>query len=103
MASTLPGVGSRRQWPMMAVIAKPAFRYRLRVLLVLSALIKVFCSFVAAGNAPAQSPLTATTIQNDPTYVGVVGSHTSPAHPLKASANNRYLVDQNDVPFLIVG
>ena len=27
----------------------------------------------------------------------------SPAFPLKASANNRYLVDQNNVPFLIVG
>ena len=27
----------------------------------------------------------------------------SPAFPLKASANNRYLVDQNNVPFLMVG
>ena len=27
----------------------------------------------------------------------------SPAFPLKPSANNRYLVDQNNVPFLIVG
>jgi hypothetical protein len=26
-----------------------------------------------------------------------------PAYPLKASANNRYLVDQNNVPFLMVG
>jgi hypothetical protein len=26
-----------------------------------------------------------------------------PAYPLKASANNRYLVDQNNVPFMIVG
>ena len=28
---------------------------------------------------------------------------TRPAYPLKASANNRYLVDQNGVPFLMVG
>jgi hypothetical protein len=27
----------------------------------------------------------------------------SPAYPLKVSANHRYLVDQNNVPFLIVG
>ena len=26
-----------------------------------------------------------------------------PAYPLKASANNRYLVDQNDRPFLMIG
>ena len=26
-----------------------------------------------------------------------------PAYPVKASANNRYLVDQNDRPFMIVG
>src|SRR2546428_136300 len=26
----------------------------------------------------------------------------SPAYPLRASANGRYLVDQNDVPFLMV-
>jgi hypothetical protein len=28
---------------------------------------------------------------------------TRPAYPLKASANNRYLVDQDNVPFLMVG
>jgi hypothetical protein len=27
----------------------------------------------------------------------------TPVYPLKASANNRYLVDQNNVPFMIVG
>jgi hypothetical protein len=31
------------------------------------------------------------------------GAEADPAYPLKPSANNRYLVDQNDVPFLIVG
>ena len=80
---------------------EPDLRQPLRTLFVL--LIKVFCSFAAAGNASAQSPLSATTIQNDPTGVGVIGSSASPAYPLKASANNRYLVDQNDVPFLMVG
>src|SRR5580704_8578830 len=30
-------------------------------------------------------------------------SGASPAFPLKASVNNRYLVDQNNVPFLMVG
>jgi hypothetical protein len=30
-------------------------------------------------------------------------THAAPAYPLKKSANNRYLVDQNNVPFLMVG
>ena len=30
-------------------------------------------------------------------------AESRPAYPLKVSANNRYLVDQNDVPYLIVG
>ena len=53
---------------MTAVIAKLDLRQAMRTLLVL--LIKVFCSFAAAGNASAQSSLTATTIQNDPTALG---------------------------------
>lgn len=32
-----------------------------------------------------------------------VSSPAAPAYPVKKSANNRYLVDQNNVPFLIVG
>jgi Protein of unknown function (DUF4038)/Putative collagen-binding domain of a collagenase len=32
-----------------------------------------------------------------------VSTEAAPAFPLKASANNRYLVDQNNVPFLMVG
>jgi hypothetical protein len=32
-----------------------------------------------------------------------IGDYASPAYPLKASANNRYLVDQNNTPFLMVG
>ena len=42
-------------------------------------------------------------LQNTPTNVIAIRSSASPAYPLKASANNRYLVDQNDVPFLMVG
>ena len=84
---------------MTAVFAKPDLRQAMRTLLVL--LIKVFCSFAAAGNVSAQPSLTPTTIQNDPTGVEVTGSY--PAYPLKVSANKRYLVDQNDVPFLMVG
>ena len=33
----------------------------------------------------------------------VVPLPTGPAFPIKASVNNRYLVDQNDVPFILVG
>lgn len=33
----------------------------------------------------------------------LASSLAGPAYPLKKSANNRYLVDQNNVPFLIVG
>ena len=32
-----------------------------------------------------------------------VVSSSEPAYPLKASANNRYLVDRNNLPFLMVG
>ena len=30
-------------------------------------------------------------------------TRAAPAYPLKVSANNRYLVDQNNLPFLLVG
>lgn len=33
----------------------------------------------------------------------VFSSRAAPAYPLKKSANNRYLVDQNNQPFLRVG
>ena len=32
-----------------------------------------------------------------------LGSPDRPVYPLKASGNNRYLVDQNNTPFLMVG
>jgi hypothetical protein len=92
---------------------EPAFRHALRTctttLLILLVLINAYCSFTAAGNAPAQSALAAAKmlipqvqVQNTPTVIAI-GSSASPAYPLKASANNRHLVDQNDVPFLMVG
>jgi hypothetical protein len=93
----------------------PALRQALRTstttLLVLSVLTNPYCSFFAVGNASTQSTLAATKtkptpylqLQSAPTNVGVNGSSASPAYPLKASANNRHLVDQNDVPFLMVG
>jgi len=33
----------------------------------------------------------------------IVPGPSSPAYPLKVSANRRYLVDQNNTPFLIAG
>jgi hypothetical protein len=92
---------------------EPALRQALRTctatLLILLVLTKAYCSFTAVGNAPAQSALAVATmlipqvqVQNTPTVIAI-GSSASPAYPLKASASNRYLVDQNDVPFLMVG
>jgi len=40
---------------------------------------------------------------NVPTEVRNLSSPDQPIYPLKASANNRYLVDQNNTPFLMVG
>src|SRR5580765_1216243 len=36
-------------------------------------------------------------------FIGTSASHSGPVYPLKKSANNRYLVDQNNVPYLMVG
>jgi Protein of unknown function (DUF4038)/Putative collagen-binding domain of a collagenase len=41
--------------------------------------------------------------QKSPTDVGIPASADGPVYPLKASGNNRYLVDQNNIPFLMVG
>jgi Protein of unknown function (DUF4038) len=41
--------------------------------------------------------------QNVPADIGILRSPDSPFYPLKASANGRYLVDQNNTPFLMVG
>ena len=54
--------------------------------------------------SPTNTPVAGSTITptptNLPTATPVAGS---PVYPLKASANKRYLVDQNNVPFLITG
>ena len=42
-------------------------------------------------------------VQNFPTATETGAPAAAPAYPLKASANHRYLVDQNNVPFLMVG
>ena len=52
---------------------------------------------VAALTAPA-----ILTAQDAGAKAAMAASHT-PAYPLKVSANHRYLVDQNGMPFLIVG
>src|SRR6185437_8765823 len=57
---------------------------------------------VAAGTAQApvrnaEPPPAASAAAASPTIP------PAPAYPLKVSANRRYLVDQNDRPFLIVG
>jgi hypothetical protein len=55
-------------------------------------------SFAACVDTTAWTATKDTTAQNaDQSVV------TTPAYPLKVSRNNRYLVGQNDAPFLIVG
>jgi hypothetical protein len=49
------------------------------------------------------APLPRALAQKVPTDIGILGSPDGPVYPLKASANNRYLVDQNNTPFLMVG
>jgi hypothetical protein len=49
------------------------------------------------------APLPRAPAQKVPTDIGILGSPDGPVYPLKASANNRYLVDQNNTPFLMVG
>ena len=41
--------------------------------------------------------------QKAPTHIIMSGSPDGPVYPLKASSNNRYLVDQNNTPFLMIG
>jgi hypothetical protein len=49
------------------------------------------------------APMPCALAQNVPTDIGILGSPDGPVYPLKASGNNRYLVDQNNTPFLMVG
>lgn len=72
----------------------PATRTGVLALAVRAALAVLTCSFSAFAldhSAPVRERLTATS------------PAAAPAYPLKASANNRYLVDQDNVPFLMIG
>ena len=64
-------------------------------------------AFSVAGNVYGRSAPVASTVGSPDVGSPHVPSNyrivVFPAFPLKASANNRYLVDQNNVPFLIVG
>ena len=73
-------------------------RQALLTLLLLSVFTKFFGSFAAGGNAFSQAR-----VQNNLSDIGDIGPSANLAYPLKASSNNRYLVDQNGVPFLMVG
>jgi hypothetical protein len=71
---------------------------------------------VNAGATSASFPVTTTTVQTS-SQVNVTGTYngsasatltvnaasSGPVYPLKASANNRYLVDQNSMPFFLKG
>jgi hypothetical protein len=64
------------------------------------------CALATGTSAYAQSPpIAATTIQAQqvPATIRTALPPASPAYPLKVSSNNRYLVDQNKIPFLMVG
>ena len=58
-------------------------------------------------NAYAETPPSAASALSPLTQAENVASTTAPptkpAYPLKASSNGRYLVDQNELPFLMVG
>ena len=76
----------------------------IEAILVFSPYIGAACALAAASNAYAQvSSGAATTLASKMPAQNVSAYPASPAYPLKASANNRYLVDQNNVPFLMVG
>ena len=58
---------------------------------------------VLLGVAVFITPMPRALAQKIPTAIGILGSPHAPVYPLRASANNRYLVDQNNTPFLMVG
>src|SRR5262252_4664894 len=55
------------------------------------------------GSAVFVAPMPRGLAQNAPTHIELPGPPYRPVYPLKASGNNRYLVDQNNIPFLMVG
>jgi hypothetical protein len=60
-----------------------------------------FLVSVQAGSASAFEGSARSALSGEATAASL--SDASPMYPLKASANNRYLVDQHDVPFLMIG
>src|SRR5215470_2296968 len=67
---------------------------------------KCFAHLVAGvllGIGVFMAPMPHALAQKVPTDTGILGSPDGPAYPLKASGNNRFLVDQNNTPFLMVG
>jgi hypothetical protein len=58
---------------------------------------------VLLGGAIFLAPMPRALAQNARTDVGIPGSPDGPVYWLKASGNNRYLVDQNNAPFLMIG
>jgi hypothetical protein len=55
------------------------------------------------GVATFMAPMPRALAQKVPTDTGIPGTPDGPVYPLKASGNNRFLVDQNNTPFLMVG
>src|SRR6266436_2991547 len=83
---------------------KPAMSFWIRCYT--SATRKCFAHSVARvllGGAIFIAPMPCALAQKGPTAIGILGSPDGPVYPLRASANNRYLVDQNNTPFLMVG
>jgi hypothetical protein len=58
---------------------------------------------VLLGAALLIAPIPRVLAEKAPTHIATPGSPDGPVYPLKASGNNRYLVDQSNTPFLMVG
>ncbi len=58
---------------------------------------------VLARTTPTPTPTTIPSSTPTPTPSGPTPTPAASVYPLKASANKRYLVDQNNVPFLMMG
>jgi hypothetical protein len=89
-------------------VGKPARRLGVARLVALAILGFAACSLAANHICAQPSPVAATIdphkpAQNFPSATETFAPAGAPAYPLKASANHRYLVDQNNQPFLMVG
>ena len=91
-------------------IGKQAFQQGPGILRVLEASLGLAaCSLAIANHICAQPSAVAATVdhyklaQNFPAATEIGAPAAAPAYPLKVSANHRYLVDQNNMPFLMVG